>query len=52
MVLAVHEDLGEPFGEGGVEVQDGQLGFALEVGFGEVGDEGQQLFVGRTVELD
>jgi hypothetical protein len=52
MVLAVHEDLGEPFGEGGLGFQDGQLESSFEVAFGEVGDEGELLLVGGAVDLD
>ena len=52
MVLAVHDDLGESFGDGGLGFQEGQVESPLEVAFGQVGDEGQQLFMGGAVELD
>lgn len=52
MVLAVHDDLGESFGDGGLRFQDAHLESPLEIGLGQVGDEGQQLFVGGAVELD
>ncbi len=42
----------ESFGDGGLGFQEGQLESPLEFAFGEVGDEGQQLFVGGAVELD
>jgi hypothetical protein len=52
MVLAVHDDLGESLGYGGLGFQGGQLESPLEIAFGEVGNEGEQLFVGGAVELD
>jgi hypothetical protein len=56
MVLAAHDDLGEAFGDCGLGFQEGQvessLEWGLEVGFGEVGDEGELLQVGGAVELD
>ena len=52
MVLAVHEDLGESLGDGGLGSQGGQVESPLEAGLGQVGDEGQQLFGGGAVELD
>ena len=52
MVLAVHDDLGESFGDGGLGFEEGQVESAIEVGFGEAGDEGELLLVGGAVELD
>ena len=52
MVLAVHDDLGESLGDGGLGFQEGQVESPLEIAFGEVGDEGELLFVGGAVEVD
>ncbi len=50
MVRAVHDDRGESIGDGGLDIEEGQVERSIEVALGEVSDEGELLLMSGAVE--